>query len=372
MSQVENTKRFSRNIFITQSASVVSTDNDFVYVPVVKETAKRLLDTGSNTLQHTLLLRKEMEAELVESELASKRQEFTLKLSDCSNRYRDIMARKQAMQEKTKDAADLIYDQTIKQRRALRRCELDAHDRMELEERFVKLKDIAEREAIVQRKLKTSLNNLRKSSDFLNGVINALPTDYITGHDDPLKGLIGKHSHLVSTKDFLTQRSCDLAEELKNAKATLRETEVNHGYDLIELNGKLRNHASEYEHLKSANDSLESQTEFAKAAYKNRLINTGNAFRAIDCLVERGGGAAHVRARGTERSLRLRSADKRKSKTQQSSRPQNENTIRLDNASLTVILNGISAITQSQKEVAAEATRRTRRKEITFTSPPTD
>ena len=58
--------------------------------PVIKESASKLLETGVNTLQRTLLLKKEVEVDRVDEELEAKREEFRKRMETCSERQIDI------------------------------------------------------------------------------------------------------------------------------------------------------------------------------------------------------------------------------------------------------------------------------------------
>ena len=70
-------------------------EDDIAAFPVVKESAGKLLETGLNTLQKTLLLKKEVEVEQVNEELREKREEFKKRLEACAQRQIEIQKRQQ-------------------------------------------------------------------------------------------------------------------------------------------------------------------------------------------------------------------------------------------------------------------------------------
>ena len=63
--------------------------------PIVKESAGKLLESGINTLQKTLLLKKEVEVERVDEELQDKRDEFRERMEQCAQRQMDTQKKQQ-------------------------------------------------------------------------------------------------------------------------------------------------------------------------------------------------------------------------------------------------------------------------------------
>ena len=70
-------------------------EDDVTAFPVVKETGDKLIETGINTLQSTLLLKKEVEVDQVQSELEAKRQEFKQRMDACAQRQIEIQKKQQ-------------------------------------------------------------------------------------------------------------------------------------------------------------------------------------------------------------------------------------------------------------------------------------
>ena len=70
-------------------------DDQVTAFPVVKETADKLIETGINTLQRTLLLKKEVEVDQVQSELEAKRHEFKQRMDACAQRQIEIQKKQQ-------------------------------------------------------------------------------------------------------------------------------------------------------------------------------------------------------------------------------------------------------------------------------------
>lgn len=70
-------------------------EDDITAFPVVKETGDKLIETGINTLQRTLLLKKEVEVDRVQAELEAKRHEFKERMEACSQRQIEIQKKQQ-------------------------------------------------------------------------------------------------------------------------------------------------------------------------------------------------------------------------------------------------------------------------------------
>jgi len=70
-------------------------EDDITAFPVVKESGDKLIETGINTLQRTLLLKKEVEVDRVQAELEAKRHEFRQRMEDCAKRQIEIQKRQQ-------------------------------------------------------------------------------------------------------------------------------------------------------------------------------------------------------------------------------------------------------------------------------------
>ena len=70
-------------------------EDDVTAFPVVKETGDKLIETGINTLQRTLLLKKEVEVDQVQAELEEKRREFKQRMDACAQRQIEIQKQQQ-------------------------------------------------------------------------------------------------------------------------------------------------------------------------------------------------------------------------------------------------------------------------------------
>lgn len=70
-------------------------EDDVAAYPIVKESAAKLIETGLNTMQKTLLLKKEIEVDRVSDELAAKRAEFRQRMDRCAQQQVEIQKKQQ-------------------------------------------------------------------------------------------------------------------------------------------------------------------------------------------------------------------------------------------------------------------------------------
>lgn len=70
-------------------------DHDVTAFPVVKETGGQLLETGINTFQKTLLLKKEVEVAKVDAELEKCRRRFQQKMEELQQRKLNVQKKRQ-------------------------------------------------------------------------------------------------------------------------------------------------------------------------------------------------------------------------------------------------------------------------------------
>lgn len=103
--------------------------------PIVKESAAQLIETGLNTMQKTLLLKKEIEVDKVSEELARKRAEFRERMEKCAEQQVEIQKKQQ----------QVIIDALIS---VTEGSEFQMRDRVNKFEKFIKENEAKRRRAI--------------------------------------------------------------------------------------------------------------------------------------------------------------------------------------------------------------------------------
>lgn len=77
------------------------------------------METGVNTLQKTLLLKKEVEVDKVEAQLEAKRNEFRKRMETCAERQLELQKKQQKMKDRVSKFDKFIKENEAKRRRAV-------------------------------------------------------------------------------------------------------------------------------------------------------------------------------------------------------------------------------------------------------------
>ncbi|KAK2170643.1 hypothetical protein LSH36_1g01061 [Paralvinella palmiformis] len=197
-----------RNVFVTQlHQRDDEEEDDIAAFPVVKESAGKLLETGLNTLQKTLLLKKEVEVEQVNEELREKREEFKKRLEACAQRQIEIQKRQQKMKDRVNKFEKFIKENEAKRRRAIQKYQQE-----------VKLKEQKDREYELLRQqqselqarndyLKSKLAKYEKFKNYLLSVVDILPAHSM------VNSLMMRHRTLSDTNKTLIQNLIEMGDE---------------------------------------------------------------------------------------------------------------------------------------------------------------
>lgn len=96
-----------KNVFVTQLRDDEEDDAEIRKFAVVEESASKLLDTGLNTVQSTLLLKKQVEVEKVQEDLDIKRRQFAERMAACKAKE-EALKKKQAQKRRSDGKAGKI------------------------------------------------------------------------------------------------------------------------------------------------------------------------------------------------------------------------------------------------------------------------
>ncbi|XP_039507034.1 glutamic acid-rich protein isoform X5 [Pimephales promelas] len=171
--KVENRKK---NVFVTQlEEHREQKDEHIKHIPVITEGSSGLLETGVNTLQSTLVLKKHVEVDEMNTQLMDKRQQ----VHDCMKLLRERRAQLQQRQTETKQRAaefeKFVEENELKRRRALKKFQTE-RQQIELKEKEKAelcslLQDLQARRLY----LKERVNKFKIFEDFLMKTLDLLP-----------------------------------------------------------------------------------------------------------------------------------------------------------------------------------------------------
>ncbi|KAG9336568.1 hypothetical protein JZ751_002915, partial [Albula glossodonta] len=85
-----------KNIFVTQEEEAREEEDENInYIPIITEASGKILETGVNTLQKTLVLKKQVEVDEVDRELALKREEVRERMQTLAIRRAEFELKQQ-------------------------------------------------------------------------------------------------------------------------------------------------------------------------------------------------------------------------------------------------------------------------------------
>ncbi|XP_063803656.1 ubiquitin thioesterase OTUB2 isoform X2 [Pseudophryne corroboree] len=212
-----------RNVFVTQlGEGREEEDENITQIPIIKEAAGKILDTSKNTLQKTLVLKKEVEYDRVSQELVDKRQEF-------AERMRVLDALKEQFALKQRECSDkavkfekFLKDSDAKRNRAIVKCQAESRQNELRQVEFDELTKQLGEKRIRQQNLHVRIKKNKIYEEFLLKMVEKVPDNYLEyGMDTPMKAIIRRYETLSFTNANLVNNLTVLADELESAQHRL-------------------------------------------------------------------------------------------------------------------------------------------------------
>ncbi|XP_074662239.1 coiled-coil domain-containing protein 42 homolog [Tubulanus polymorphus] len=275
-----------RNVFVTQLHQREDEDEDIVQIPVVKESADRLIETGIRTLQKTLLLKKEVEVEQVDAELAEKRNEFRRRMEACAERQIEVQKKQQKMKDRVAKFEKFIKENEAKRTRAIQKY----HGEVKLKEQKTtehdmltkQLEELKERQRYLGRKLV----NYKKYEQYLLKVVENLPENYIEMTDNMITSLMMRHRTLSDTNQQLVDNLSEMTDKHEELKANLDEIKQEHNKRKVSINHQLAYMQKEQEVKTEVNQELEQSSSTKKGDFRKQRELLGTILMAIENITE--------------------------------------------------------------------------------------
>lgn len=114
-----------KNVFVTQLRDDEEDDAEIRKFAVVEESASKLLDTGLNTVQSTLLLKKQVEVEKVQEDLDIKRRQFAERMAACKAKEEALKKKQAQIRERVGKFEKFIEENDAKRRRAIQKYQTE-------------------------------------------------------------------------------------------------------------------------------------------------------------------------------------------------------------------------------------------------------
>ncbi|XP_036927614.1 coiled-coil domain-containing protein 42 homolog [Acanthopagrus latus] len=277
-----------RNVFVTQSEDTRhKKEENVTHIPVVTETSSRILETGVNTLQKTLVLKKQAELEEVEKQLALKRQEFKSRVEALAQRRSELEAKQQQTKERALKFEKFVAENEEKRRRALKKYEatreLNVSKQREIDDLTGQLKRLRARQQV----LKERMAKYKIYEDYLMKTLEYLPSTYHdNGSDSLVMPIIRRHEALSITHQELLQRLGRLEEEVEQGQRQLHTMKQEHRFQKLMAIKELSELQSELETLKEKNKQAEANLLTEQGLTREKVKQVGILHMAINNLAQ--------------------------------------------------------------------------------------
>ncbi|XP_067222980.1 coiled-coil domain-containing protein 42 homolog isoform X5 [Chanodichthys erythropterus] len=282
--KVENRKK---NVFVTQlEEHREQKDEHIKHIPVITQGSSGLLETGVNTLQSTLVLKKRVEVDELNAQLMEKRQQ----VHDCMKILRERRAQLQQRQMETKQRAakfdKFVEENEVKRRRALKKFQMEKQQN-ELKEKektelSTQLQDLQARRLY----LKERVNKYKIFEEFLMKTLDLLPDNYLGYRTDLVMPIIRRYETLSISRQDLLQQLNSLTDELKTSQNQLEALKHQHNTYKLTTNQELSERQTQLDQMNEKNKQLEMTLQMHMAQSRDQVEEAGNILIAVRNLGE--------------------------------------------------------------------------------------
>ncbi|KAJ8308467.1 hypothetical protein KUTeg_013341, partial [Tegillarca granosa] len=241
-----------RNVFVTQLNDRDDDDSDIHAFPVVKETGDKLIETGINTLQRTLLLKKEVERK-----------------------------------DKIEASEKYIKVNEAKRRRAIQKYQTEIKLRIQKERELDDLVKQLEELKKKQKKLEGKVSKYKKYEDYLFKVIEVMPEDYISATDDKIKGIMMRHNTLSDSNKDLVDNLVSMGDNIEDCKKELDDLKDEHNQRKVSINSQLAKLLHHQEETHERNEELEQYLATITGDMRTKRSKLGVILMAVDNITEK-------------------------------------------------------------------------------------
>jgi len=275
-----------RNVFVTQLHERDDED-EITAFPVVKESGDKLIDTGINTLQKTLLLKKEVEVEKVNAQLEAKRYEFKQRMEMCAHRQIQVQKKQQQMKDRVSKFEKFIQENEAKRRRAIQKYQQEVKLKEQKALEFSSIHDQLEQYKHRHMLLEMRLKQYKIYEEYLQCVIEAMPEDYLPSSEDKVKGLMMRHRTLNESNKSLLTNLVDITDELEVCKKQLDVLRQEHQKDKLSNTSKLSQLQELQEEHLDKNEQTELTYQSSKDNMRSKRTEVGVIFMAINNIYDK-------------------------------------------------------------------------------------
>ncbi|KAF4084244.1 hypothetical protein AMELA_G00126430, partial [Ameiurus melas] len=252
-----------KNIFVTQLEDhglphSREEGKNVKHIPVITESSDRILKTGINTLQRTLVLKTQVQLDNVNRQLLQKRLEFKDRMQALEQRRAALLEKQEETKERATKFEKFVEENEVKRRRALKKYQLEKKENELREEEKSKLYEELEKLQLRHQQLKERVDKYKIYEEYMMKILDLLPEAYLECDSDSLvMPIIRRHETLSITQQDLLQRLTSLAEELEQGRYNLDSLKLEHSTSRLMSNKELSELRTQWDQIREKNKQLE-------------------------------------------------------------------------------------------------------------------
>ncbi|KAM9294387.1 uncharacterized protein PAF06_018559 [Gastrophryne carolinensis] len=277
-----------KNVFVTQlEEGRDEEEENLTQIPIIREAAGKILANSKNTLQKTLVLKKEVEYDRISQELLQKREEFSERMRALEARREEFKLRETEYSDKATKFEKFLKDSEAKQRRAIAKCQAESRQnelrKSEISELANQLRD----QRIRQQMLHETLKKNQIYEDFLLQMMERVPDNYLEyGVDSPVKAIIRRYETLYLTNENLVNNLSTLADEYESVQHKLEELKRQHDTSKLTMTSELSKLQLKHDRIRERNTQLELNFNREKSQFRNQSVEIGSLLLAVINLAD--------------------------------------------------------------------------------------
>ncbi|XP_072545306.1 uncharacterized protein CCDC197 [Salminus brasiliensis] len=278
-----------RNVFVTQAEDVSLYDKEHAenvnHIPVITEPSSRILDTGVNTLQRTLLLKKQVQVDEVNKQLKQKQLEFQGRMQILEQRRAELLLKQQETKERAAKFEKFVEENEVKRRRALKKYQVESKQNELREKEKSELSVYLDQLQMRHQYLKQRVDKYKMYEDYLMKILDLLPENYVeNGADSLAMPIIRRHETLSITQQDLVQRLASLSEELEQGQRNLDSLKQDHNTTKLMMNKELSELQTQWDQIKENNKQLEMTLQIHQGQSRDQAEEIGSLMIAVKNL----------------------------------------------------------------------------------------
>ncbi|XP_071788186.1 uncharacterized protein [Asterias amurensis] len=277
-----------KSVFVTQLGERGEEEEEDVNkYPIVKESAGKLIETGLNTMQKTLLLKREVEVDKVTLELQTKRDNFKRRMAECEKKRIELQKKQQRMKDRVNKFDKFIQETEAKRRRAIHKYQTELKLKDQKQSEYEQLIEQLEDVKLSHKQLCSRLQRYKKYEDYLMRVLDDIPENYLEVNDSMLRSLMDRHRTLNATNQAVINRVQLMSDQVDTDNQMLDELKYNHDQKKLLINRQLAELQSLQEEKIDSNSQMEEMIFMELNSYRDQSEVLGRIQMAINDIAEK-------------------------------------------------------------------------------------